>query len=105
MPRFEELRDVLGQILQERPNCYWLCSQILNRLRELRPEIIEGLEKTDATGYSRGGGTYYRPDNAIAHCLCDWPECVDVQYLFGQDVQVGGVKAADEAIAVYRWIG
>ena len=104
MPRFEELRDVLGQILQERPNCYCFSSQILNRLRELRPEIIEGLEKTDATGYSRGGGTYYRPDNAIAHCLCDWPECVDVQYLFGQDVQVGGVKTSDEAIAVYRWI-
>jgi hypothetical protein len=105
MARFEELRNVLRQILQERPNCYWLSSQILNRLRELRPEIVEGLEKRDATGYSRGGGTFYRPDNAIAHCLSDWPECVDVQYLFGQDVQVGGTRATDEAIAVYRWIG
>jgi len=32
MPRFEELRQILEQILQESPNCYWLYDQILNRL-------------------------------------------------------------------------
>ena len=105
MPRFDELRDVLGKILQERPNCYWLCYQILKRLRELYPEIVEGLEERCETGYSRGGGTFYRPDNAIAHCLQDWPECVDVQYLFGRDIQVGDIRVPDEAVAVYRWIG
>jgi hypothetical protein len=32
MPRFEELRQILGQILQESPNCYCLYDQILNQL-------------------------------------------------------------------------
>jgi hypothetical protein len=105
MPRFEELRDTLGQILQESPNCYWLCYQILNRLREVCPEILEGLEKRGGRGYGEGGGDYYRPDSAIAHCLRDWPECVDVQYLLGRDLQVGETRATDEAMAIYRWIG
>jgi hypothetical protein len=104
MPRFEELREVLGQILQERPNCYWLCYQILNRLRELHPEILEELEKRYGTGYGQGGGAPYRPDSAIAHCLRDWPECVDVQCLFGRDLQIGDIRASDDVMVVYRWI-
>jgi hypothetical protein len=104
MPRFEELREVLGQILQEKPNCYWLYDQILNRLREVRPEILEGLEERDDKGYGRGGGEYYGPDNAITHCLQDWPDHVDVQYLSGRDLLIGDIKASDEAMAIYRWI-
>ena len=105
MARFEEFREALGQILQESPNCYWLSYQIVNRLREQNPEILEGLEKKYGTGYGRGGGDYYRPDSAIAHCLQDWPECVDVQYLFGRDLQIGDIRVPDETVAVYRWIG
>jgi len=105
MPRFEELREALGQILQERPNCYWLCYQILNRLRERNPEILERLEQKYGMGYGRGGGDYYRPDSAIAHCLQDWPEGVDVQYLFGQDLRVGNIRATDDTMGIYRWIG
>jgi len=104
MPRFEELREVLGQILQERPNCYWLCYQVLNRLRELHPEILDRLEETYGTGYGRGGGAPYRPDSAIAQCLSDWPECVDVQYLFGRDLQIGDIIATDDTMGIYRWI-
>ncbi len=105
MPRFEELREALGQILQENPNCYWLCDQILNRLREVCPEILEGLEKRDGRGYGEGGGEYYRPDSVIAHCLQDWPECVDVQYLLGRNLQISDTRATDEAMVIYRWIG
>lgn len=105
MPRFEELRDVLGQILQERPNCYWLCYQIMNRLRELQPEVLDGLEGRYGSGYGIGGGAYYRPDNAIAQCLADWPECVDVQYVFGRDLQIGNIRASNDAMGIYRWIG
>ena len=103
MPRFEQLRDVLGKILQERPNCYWLYDQILNRLRQVRPDILEEMEKMGSKGYGRGGGEYYRPDNAIAHCLHDWPECVDIQYLSGQDLQIGSIKVSEKAITIYRW--
>jgi hypothetical protein len=105
MPRFEEFREALGQILQESPNCYWLSYQIINRLRERNPEILEVLEKKYSTSYGRGGGDYYRPDSAIAHCLQDWPECVDVQYLFGRDLQIGNIRATDDLMAIYRWIG
>jgi hypothetical protein len=105
MPRFEELRDVLGPILQERPNCYWLCYQVLNRLRERHPDVLEVLEERYGTGYGEGGGWPYRPDSAIAQCLADWPECVDVQYLFGRDLQIGDIRASDDAMGIYRWIG
>ena len=105
MPRFEEFREALAQILQERPNSYWLPYQIVALLRERNPEILEVLEKKFATSYSQGGGDYYSTDSAIAHCLQDWPECVDVQYLLGRDLQIGDVKANDEAITIYRWIG
>ncbi len=105
MARFEEFRQALGQILQERPNCYWLGYQIVEMLRERNPEILEVLEKKFATSYGRGGGDYYRSDIAIAHCLQDWPECVEVQYLLGRDLQIGDVKASEEAITIYRWIG
>ena len=105
MPRFEELREILGQILQESPNCYLLYDQILNRLREERPDILEGLEERGDKGYGRGGGEYYGPDSAIAHCLRDWPECVDVQYLFGQDLRVGNIRATDDTVGIYLWIG
>jgi hypothetical protein len=105
MPRFEELREALGQILQESPNCYLLCDQILNRLRQRYPEILEGLEEREGKSYGKGGGEYYRPGSAIAHCLRDWPECVDVQYLSGRDLQIGNTRATDEAMAIYRWIG
>jgi hypothetical protein len=105
MPRFEEFREALGQILQERGNCYWLPCQIVEVLRERNPEILEVLEKKFSMSYGRGGGDYYRTDSAIGHCLQDWPECVDVQYLLGRDVQIGNVKARDEAITIYRWIG
>ncbi len=105
MPRSEELREVLGQILQQKPNCYWLYNQVLNRLREVRPDILDGLEEIGSKGYGRGGGEYYRPDSAIAHCLQDWPECVDVQYLSGLDLQIADIKVDNDAIAIYRWIG
>ncbi|UCC22539.1 MAG: hypothetical protein JSW23_00230 [Planctomycetota bacterium] len=105
MARFEEFREALGQILQERPNCYWLGYQIVEVLRERNPEILGVLEKKFATSYGRGGGDYYSTDSAIAHCLQDWPECVDVQYLLGRELQIGDVKASDEVIAIYRWIG
>lgn len=105
MPRFEELRDVLGQILQERPDCYWLCYQILTRLRELHPEILEDLERRYGTGYGKGGGAHYRPDSAIANCLQDWPESVDVQYLLGRQLQVGHIRASDDPMGIYRWRG
>jgi len=105
MPRFDELREDLGQILQERPNCYWLCYQILNRLRERNPEILEVLEEKYSTAYGRGGGDYYSTDSAIEHCLQDWPECVEVQYLLGRDLQIGDARASEEATAIYRWIG
>jgi len=105
MARFEEFREALGQILQESPNCYWLSYQIVNRLRERNPEILEVLEEKYSTSYGRGGGDYYRPGSAIAHCLQDWPECVDVQYLFGRDLQIGDIRVPDETVAVYRWIG
>jgi hypothetical protein len=105
MPRFEEIREILGQILQESPNCYWLYDQILNRLREVRPDILEGLVERGDKGYGRGGGEYYGPDSAIAHCLRDWPGCVDVQYLSGRDLQVADIKVDKDAMAIYRWIG
>ncbi len=104
MPRFEEFREALGQILQERPNCYWLSHQIVNQLRERNPEILEGLEKKYSTSYGRGGGDYYSTSSAIAHCLQDWPECVDVQYLFGRDLRIGNIKATDDLMGIYRWI-
>jgi len=104
MPRFEELREVLGQILKERPNCYWLCYQILIRLREKHPGILDGLEKRYGTGYGQGGGSPYRPDSAIAQCLGDWPECVDVKYLYGWKLQIGDIKATDVIMGIYRWI-
>ena len=96
---------MLGQILQESPNCYWLCYQILNRLRELHPEILDGLEARYGTGYGRDGGAPYRPDSAIAQSLSDWPECVDVQYLFGRDLQIGTIRATADTMGIYRWIG
>jgi hypothetical protein len=102
MPRFEEFREALAQILQERPNSYWLPYQIVALLRERNPEILEVLEKKFATSYGQGGGDYYSTDSAIAHCLQDWPECVDVQYLLGRDLQIGDVKANDEVITIYR---
>ena len=105
MPRFEEMREILGQILQESANCYWLYDQILNRLREVSPDILEGLEKRDGKSYGQGGGEYYGPDSAIAHCLRDWPDCVDVQYLSGRDLQIAEIKADNDAMAIYRWIG
>ena len=105
MPRFEEIRQILGQILQESPNCYWLYDQILNRLREERPDILDGLEERGNKSYGRGGGEYYRPDSAISYCLTDWPECVDVQYLSGRDLQIADQKVENEAITIYRWIG
>ena len=105
MPRFEEFREALGQILQEIPNCYCLPYQIVKRLREQNPEILEVLEEKYSTSYGRGGGEYYSTDSAIAHCLQDWPECVEVQYLLGRDLQICDVKAGDEAITIYRWIG
>jgi hypothetical protein len=45
MLRFEELRQILGQIRQENPNCYWLFEQIINRLRVVRPVILESWKK------------------------------------------------------------
>ena len=105
MPRFEEFHEALGQILQEMPNCYWLPYQIVKLLRERNPEILEVLEGKYSTSYGRGGGEYYSTDSAIAHCLQDWPERVEVQYLLGRDLQIGDVKAGDEAITIYRWIG
>jgi hypothetical protein len=105
MPRFEELRQILGQILQEKPNCYWLYDQILNRLRQVRPDIVEGLERRKDKSYGQGGGEYYGPQSAIAHCLRDWPECVDIQYLSGRDLKVAEIKVDDEAMAIFRWIG
>ena len=105
MPRFEEFREALGQILQEMPNCYWLPYQIVKLLRERNPEILEVLEGKYSTSYGRGGGDYYQTDIAVAHCLQDWPERVEVQYILGRDLQIGDVKASDEAITIYRWIG
>jgi hypothetical protein len=105
MSRFEELHQILGEILQENPSCYWLYGQILNRLREVRPDILEGLEERGDKGYGRGGGEYYGPNSAIAHCLQDWPECVDVQYLSGRGLQIADIEVDNDAMAIYRWIG
>lgn len=105
MPRFEYLREPLGQILREDTNCYWLCYQILNRLRERHPDILESLENQyPGQGYGQGGGAHYRPDNAIAQCLTDWRECVDLKYLRGDDLQIGNIRATDEGMGIYRWI-
>ena len=79
--------------------------QILNRLRVVRPDILEGLEERGGKSFGQGGGEYYRPDSAIAHCLQDWPECVDVQYLFGRDLQIGEIRATNDTMGIYRWIG
>ena len=40
MPRFEHLRQQLGEILQEDSGCYWLCYQILRRLGERRSDVL-----------------------------------------------------------------
>ena len=105
MPKFEELRDVLGEILRERPDCYWLCYQILRRLEEVHPDVLERLREKYGTGHGQGGGAYYRPDSAIANCLSDWRECVDVQYLLGRNLQVGNARATDDLMGIYRWTG
>ena len=105
MPRFEELRQTLGQILRESPNCYWLYGQILNRLRESHPDILKGLEERGDKGYGRGGGEYYGPESAIVHCLRDWPECVDMQYLSGRGLQIADTRTDNDAMAIYRWTG
>ena len=105
MPRFEELREHLGPILREHPDCYWLCYQILNRLRELAPEVLEQLEGLYGTGYGQGGGAHFRPDSAIAQCLVDWRECVDVQRLLGKDLSVGDIHASYYWMSIYRWTG
>jgi hypothetical protein len=52
MARFEEFREALGQILQERANCYWLPYQVAELLRERNPEILEVLEEKFRPGPS-----------------------------------------------------
>jgi hypothetical protein len=105
MPRFEELRQPLATILQEDTNSYWLAYQILNRLRERFPEILQRLEEQYGTGYGVGGGHPFRPDNAIAFCLADWPECIDTQFLRGNDLNIGNIIATGNQMGIYRWIG
>jgi len=105
MPRFEELRQPLSEILQEDPNSYWLAYRILNRLRVLFPEVLRDLEEQYGTGYGVGGGHPYRPDSAIAHCLIDWPECVETRMLRGNSLRIGEITATDERMGIYRWIG
>lgn len=105
MPRFEHLRQQLGEILQADSECYWLCYQILLRLGERSPEVLQDLENQYGSGYGRGGGAHYRPDNAIAACLQDWPEHIDVQYLSGKNLRIANIEASGERMGIYRWIG
>ena len=105
MPRFEELRECLGQILREDTNSYWLAYQVLNRLREGFPEVLRQLEAQYGTGYGEGGGHNFRPDSAIALCFVDWPECVETRMLRGNDLRIGDIRATDSQMGIYRWIG
>lgn len=105
MPRFEELRERLAEILQEDTDSYWLAYQILNHLRNRFPDVLKQLEARYGTGYGEGGGHQYRPDSAIAACLVDWPECVNTRMLRGNDLYVGDIKATGTTMGIYRWIG
>ena len=103
MPRFEWLRQDLAQILQEDMDSYWLCYQILNRLREVNQASLDTLEQEYGTGYGLGGGAHFRPDSAIAACLLDWPEHVEVRYLRGKDLSIGDIQGTGERMGLYRW--
>ena len=105
MPRFQNLRQPLGKILQEDSECCWLCYQILRRLGDRNPDVLQNLENQYGSGYGRGGGAHYRPDSAISQCLQDWAECVDVQYLSGKNLQIANIEASGERMGIYRWIG
>jgi len=105
MPRFQNLRQSVGEIVQEDRECYWLCYQILRKLRERHPNVLQDLESQYGSGYGRGGGAHYRPDSAIAACLQDWSEHIDVQYLSGKNLQIADIEASGERMGIYRWIG
>jgi hypothetical protein len=105
MPRFEHLREPLSAILQEDTNSYWIVYQILNRLRQIYPEILQQLEVQYGTGYGDGGGHNFRPDSAISFCLIDWPECVETRMICGNDLYIGNIKATGTQMGIYRWIG
>jgi len=104
MPRLEHIRQPLGEILQEDRQCYWLCYQILHRLGDRYPDVLRALEDEYGSGYGRGGGAHYRPDSAIAACLQDWPEHIDVQYLLGRNLQIANIVATGERMGIYRWV-
>ena len=103
MPRFEWLRPYLEPILREHPDRYWLCYQILERLQRMGSPALAQLESQYGTGYGKGGGAPYRPDNAISQCLADWTEHIDVQHLLGQSVRIGRIEGSAEAFGIFRW--
>jgi hypothetical protein len=107
MPRYEWLRPHLQEILQEHPDRYWLSYQIVNRLREVHPEILNRLEHDHGIGQGKGGGepegAHFRPDSAVSLCLSDWGHSVDVQYLHGKGLKVGGASAAANRMGIFRW--
>jgi len=105
MPRFEELRQPLAEILTEDTGSYWLAYQILERLRIRFPEVLRGLENRYGKGYGVGGGHPFRPDSAIAFCLIDWPECVETRMLRGNGLRIGEIIATDDRMGIYHWIG
>jgi hypothetical protein len=105
MPKHENLRGPLSAILQEDVNSFWLAYQILNRMRQRFPNELHQLEGQYGTGYGEGGGHNYRPDSAIALCLCDWPENVETRMIRGNDLSVGNIRASGNQMGIYRWIG
>ena len=79
-------------------------SNFTKRLGEGNPDVLRALENDYGTGYGKGGGAPYRPDSAIAACLQDWPEHVEVQYLLGRDRHIADIEATDGRMEIYRWI-
>ena len=94
-----ELRPQLVEILQERPDEFWLAYSVWLRLREHFPEQAERLatEYGGENTVGEGGDVQYSPASYIAQSLADY----QVGRLYARGLSVGGIRASYEWLAVF----
>ena len=110
---FNEIEDLVVDILEKARGRYMLPYQIFLRLKKLNPDLGEKIENTypalpGRKAMGKDAGTYYSPASFVAHALDHFskttrPE-IDKQWFDSSDIEIEGIIPGNkEETSIWAW--